>query len=396
MIPPKTSCSVPESIRPASFILKAQKTSQHNLKSIVRLWLFISLTLLFSIYGANKAHSQDKPEFYKGFTWGFPGIRGDYLGRRAAESMQKLAETNSNTVCIAFAASMDTPGSTEILWGKKNPDMVTDSEIRHAVQLARENHLKVILKPMVNIKDGTWRARIKFNTKSGEKDLKAWGKWWKEYNAYIIHYAKLAQETQADMFALGCEMNSTEGFKEQWLNLIRSVRKVYSGRLTYNVNHDRLNQVNWWSAVDVISISAYFPVGAVDSAASGKTVKKEDTSVTGMAARWKIIRKTLEQLSRKWNRPIFFIETGMANGKHFAMTPWISPNDSTVDDEGEQARFYEALLKSFWYEPWFIGVTWWDWPARLYSAEQAHKNIGFCVYGKEAEKVVRKWYSKKR
>jgi hypothetical protein len=54
------------------------------------------------------------------------------------------------------------------------------------------------------------------------------------------------------------------------------------------------------------------------------------------------------------------------------------------------------MFEVFWDEPWFLGFTWWDWPARLYSQDEAATHRGFCVYGKRAEGVVRQWYAKPR
>ena len=70
-------------------------------------------------------------------------FRGAGLGPReygtpaAADSMQKLADTGSEWVCIAFAPNMKTYDTPEIRFSDANPQMVTDDELRHAVDLAR-------------------------------------------------------------------------------------------------------------------------------------------------------------------------------------------------------------------------------------------------------------------
>jgi hypothetical protein len=156
--------------------------------------------------------------------------------------------------------------------------MVSDDEIRHAIDMAHQNGMKVILKPVVNPDDNVWRAQIKFSkpednqstpsdaekssapAKSAPtkqvKDLEKWDRSWQDYLAFILHYAKLAEEKQVPIYCLGCEMNSTEEFEDHWRKLIAEVRKVYSGLLTYDVNHDSEDNVHWWDAVDFISISA--------------------------------------------------------------------------------------------------------------------------------------------
>ncbi|MBN2377526.1 MAG: cellulase family glycosylhydrolase [Sedimentisphaerales bacterium] len=92
--------------------------------------------------------------FIKGFSWGWTGRRGQYLGAAPVESMKKLADTGAGWVCVSFAGEMLKPNEPTIYWAETNPTMVTEDEIRRAISLARNNDLKVILKPVVNVRDG--------------------------------------------------------------------------------------------------------------------------------------------------------------------------------------------------------------------------------------------------
>jgi len=336
--------------------------------------------------------------FVKGFSWGTSGSIGEYTGQKAAESMKLLTRTNSNWVCISFTLEMKTKSSTEILWDKTSPRMASDDDVRNAIRLARENGLKVILKPTVNCDDGTWRSWIGFKRPDGKTDTAAWNKWWANYDECMVHYAKLAEETKCEMLCIGCEMGSTEPFERNWRNLIARIRDSYRGSLTYDTNHGQEAKIRWWDAVDIIGISAYYPVGTNDTEAAlagDRNKLKTDTSLEGMLARWQPIRERLRALSLKWNKPILFIELGVRSAKGAAATPWEHDNDWPYDGD-EQARYYHAAFESFWNEPWFIGYAWWAWPAHLYPEEQGVGNIGFCVYGKPAEDVVKSWYSRKR
>src|SRR5579871_2493156 len=172
--------------------------------------LAIVLSVLHLPSRAEETQTVAIPEFIKGYTWGWVGSRGEYESPKAAESMKRLAKTGSQWVCIAFGASMKTFDTPEIRWGDANPKMVTDAEIRHAIGLARQNGLKVILKPVVNPDDNVWRAQIKF-TKSDSADaqsdaaadshsaksakdagqavdLEKWDRWWQDYSKFILHY----------------------------------------------------------------------------------------------------------------------------------------------------------------------------------------------------------------
>ena len=346
------------------------------------------------------SHTHSPTGFIKGFSWGWTGWRGQYSGSGPAESMKKLAQTGANYVCISFGVEMEKPDEPKIFWADKNPRMVTDEEIRRAISLARQNNLKVILKPVVNVRDGTWRAQIKFNTPFGTEDRKAWDKWWADFRQMLLHYAKIAEETNCEMLCLGCEMGSTEKFEGRWRSLIAEIRQVYSGVLTYDVNHGMENNVKWWDALDIISLSAYYPVGTDDVLIALKDdlskVPPSDTSLEALKRRWKQYKERLRKLSKKYDRPIFFIELGVCSAQGFSAAPWTHHQPGAIYDADEQKRYYQATIETFWDEPWFIGFTWWAWPPNLYSLEEAKTHTGFCIYGKPAEQVVRQWYEKPR
>lgn len=345
-------------------------------------------------------HTTSPIGFVKGFTWGWTGWRGQYLGDKPKDSMKKLAQTGSDWVCISFGAEMATPNEPPIFWGDSYERMATDNEIRRAIKLARKNNLKIILKPVVNVYDGTWRAFIKFDTPDGKKDIAKWDKWWSDFRAFLLHYAKIAEETGCEMYCLGCEMISTEDFDIKWRNLITDVKQVYAGPITYNTNHGREDKIVWWDAVDVISMSAYYPVGDDDVPADLKNdlsnVPASDRSLAAMKKRWLPIKQRLQKISQKFDRPIFFIELGLCNAGGSSVAPWTHEDPNMVYNAQEQKDFYQSVFETFWDEPWFMGFTWWAWPSELYTLEEAKTNIGFCVYGKPAEELVKQWYKKNR
>ena len=378
---------------------------------MIKRFVFCLLTSVFCLVSSTFAAEVNQPSkythmfsptgFIKGHSWGWVGTRGQYLGDAPAESMKKLAETNANWVCIAFGAEMNKPNDTNILWGEDDPCMVTDNEIRRAIELARKNNLKVILKPTVNVRDGTWRGYIQFKNPDGKTiDVNAWGQWWDSFNRFILHYAQIAKETNCEMLCLGCEMGTTEPFIDRWRNLIADVRKVYTGAITYNANHGNENKVRWWDATDVISVSGYYAIGVDDEQAAKKDPNKvltSNTSVEAFKRRLLPIKENLRKLSQRYDRPVFFIELGMCSAKGCSAAPFTHNDPNTMIYDGdEQARFYQAMLEAFWDEPWFIGYAWWDWHTDLYSLEKAKTDTTFCIYGKPAEKVVKEWYSKPR
>ncbi len=348
---------------------------------------------------AGFTHRSSPTGFIKGFSWGWTGERGQYLGDSPVESMKKMTETGANWICISFAGLMDGPNTPTISWGDNEPCMVTDAEIRRAIDLARQNKLKIILKPTVNVKDGTWRGYIDFRTADGKTDTAAWDKWWGDFGKFLIHYAKIAEETKCEMLCLGCEMGTTERFVKEWRDEIAEVRKVYTGAITYNANHGNEDKVRWWDAVDIIGMSGYYPVGTDDVGKAMQDLSKvppEDSTVEALKKRWVPIKQKLRYVSRRFDRPLFFIEIGVCSARGFSAAPWTHPQKDVAYDADEQARFYQAVIETFWDEPWFFGFAWWDWPTPLYTLEDAKTDTGFCIYGKPAERIVRQWYAKPR
>ena len=370
--------------------------------------LFAGILIIAAVSGCSEQNAKPPIEtaqmphspigFVKGFSWGTFGRNGDYSSPHAEDSMKLLAETNANFVSMVFSITMMTKSSPEIYWDKTNPYMASDEDIRYAIRLAQKNNLSVILKPTVNCADGQWRGNIDFKTADGKPDYPLWELWWENYTAAMVHYAKLAQDTNCRLFCIGCEMNTTETFESDWRKLIAEVRKNYTGPLVYNVNHGRETNLTWWDAVDMIGISAYYPVGSGNiKAALAEDMNNLDknSNLKEMDRNWAPIRLRLRQLAVKWNRPVLFMEIGVRSARGSSAMPWEWYNDWPYDG-AEQARYYQAALQSFWNEPWFAGYAWWAWHSHLYPKQKAARDRSFCPYGKPAEDIVKSWYSKKR
>lgn len=378
--------------------------------------------ILCSVLATDDAQAEKPMGFVKGHSWGWTGGRGSYASPAAADSMRRLAETGADTVCIVYAANLPAFDDPKFTWGDANPRMVSDDEIRTAIGLARDNGLLVILKPTVNCADGTWRAWIRFHRDLTEAELQTgltgvedpWGEepaflkgrthdregwtvFWDRYQRFLLHYAKIASEEGAQAFCVGCEMSSTEEYAVEWRTAIAAVRTEFGGTLIYNVNHGREGRVPFWEDIDVMGISGYYPVvppeGLAVEEAIKTTTSQEEIAIALVAA-----REELRSIHQRFKKPILFIEAGLTSVRGCSRYPWAhhDANPGSPIDQSEQANYYRAMFETFWDEPWFLGYAWWDWPARLYPAAEADRHRGFCVYGKQAEAVVREWYARAR
>lgn len=315
-----------------------------------------------------------------GYTYGYMANRGEYKNPKGIESQDLLYQLNNNWVCLAVTNYQSTFYSTEIYADYLRTP--TDRDIEYFVNKAKNKNVKVCLKPMVNSEDGMWRAHIGFPDLNMQDMDPYWCKWFRSYKAFIMHYAELAEELKVEMFCVGCEMLGTEHRTTDWLDLIKDVRKVYSGKLIYNTNHDHEDTSEWFNVLDYIGTSAYYPVGI-----TGTT--KED-----MVKEWEKVKWRLNAIAENRNKKYIFMEIGCRSAKGCSTMPW---DFSCVDlpfDEQEQADFYESCFDVFMNEDNFAGVFWWDWPTFIYNdKETAKKETGFNIHLKKAEEVVKRVYS---
>ncbi|XEC93618.1 glycosyl hydrolase family 53 [Paenibacillus tarimensis] len=316
--------------------------------------------------------------FIKGMTWGWGSVRGEYRTQEAVDSLRKLKETGSEWIALSFWTWQDTVHSTEIKFDYNYT--VTDRDIEYAVKEAKRLGMKVCLKPVVNSRDGIWRAHIGFPEEESRTNP-YWDQWFASYAGFLVHYAELAEELGCEMFCIGCEMIKTEAQTRRWKETIARVRSIYGGLLIYNANHGKEEGIEWFDQVDLIGTSAYYPVGGCPG----------DTE-ENMIGRWQPIRERLEKLHRKFGKPVVFMEIGCRSALGCAAMPWDFGHTDLPYSEEEQANFYSSVIKVFWDEPWFGGFFWWDWSAKLYPHEQGKSDVGFNIYGKQAEKIVKEWY----
>ena len=316
--------------------------------------------------------------FCKGYTWGFFSGSGVFDTSEAEASMERLVSNGLDWICIPVNCFQESYHSLHVfsLFGRTQ----TDSEVEFAVRKAKSLGLKVCLKPMVDCLDRSWRARINFPPENPEY----WERWFGSYTRFMLHYAALAQRTGCEMLCTGCEMAGMDSQARRCVKMIEQVREVYSGLIMHNINHGDEFRFRWLDVVDVIGISAYYPCTTAD-----------DNSLEQMNSVWSGVAEMLERVHHRYGKPVMFAEIGLRSIHGCARYPWEFHYDpEEVPDEQEQADFYEAAMAATFDIPWFAGYFWWDWKAKLPPEEKAHENHDFTVYGKKAEAVLKKWYSR--
>jgi len=101
-----------------------------------------------------------------------------------------------------------------------------------------------------------WRSNINFDH---EKD---WDNWFESYRKTILHFALMAEKTKAELFCIGTELRSSvKQQPEKWKELIKEIKTIYAGKLTYAANWDcNFDTIDFWNELDYIGIQGYFPI----------------------------------------------------------------------------------------------------------------------------------------
>lgn len=305
-------------------------------------------------------------EFIKAVTFGYLSKRGEWETEEAKESLRLLKERMAIThVVLAVVVEQEHIHAIEINW--QDSCVLSDEEVEAMVHYAHGLGLKVILKPMVNITTGHWRAHINFFDHDVPCEPK-WSEWFSSYTAFIRHYGKMAEKTESEMFVIGCELVNADRREKEWRTLIKEVREVYNGPITYNCDKYQEGNITWWDAVDVISSSGYYPVDKIDDELA-----------------------RIEKVVQKEGKPFFFCEAGCASrvGAKWLPNNWELQGEPSLE---EQKVWYEAFLYGVSKFSFVEGMALWDWKARLYPIEKATEDMDYALYGKPSETLVENFY----
>lgn len=239
------------------------------------------------------------------------------------------------------------------------------------IRLARAAGLQVMIKPHLAV-PRMWR---------GELDVEDEAKWQHfaaNYRGFILSYALLAEEAAVEVLCLGTELKRLAlGRPELWRNLARDVRRVYHGKLTYAANWDSFDHIQFWDALDLIGVDAYFPVS------DARTPKPDE-----VAAGWQTWAERLAAVHERFDRPVIFTEWGYELEDYAGKEPWVIGGGRSSDTaETAQANAYEGTFRGLWSEPWMEGIFVWRWSPR------AGEPGRYSPRGLQAEEVLRRWFS---
>ena len=313
-----------------------------------------------------KKPGRKQMKFINAYTFGFCEKQGFTQGRSWQQSLKLMADsTGCNAIILPVCAWQDHAFSTQL--DSVHPDVMSAEDVRNVCGYARELGLGIILKAMVNCRDGYWRAYIRFFDQEVPVEP-GWREWFPSWSEHVKYVAAMAEENHADMFCIGCGLVGTDHRELEWRELISEVRQIYSGPLTYNCDKYQEDHIVWWDALDVISSSGYYPVDDLDRQF-----------------------ERIHEVAERFRKPFMFMECGCPSRYESENRPndWNYGKGISLES---QERWYKAFLEALEHHPFIRGTGWWDWSAtRLYPEYAGADNSGYCTWGKPANDLIRKF-----
>ncbi len=296
------------------------------------------------------------------------------------EHVNPVVEINANFAAVMPFGFIKNLNNPEVIYNTKQ-QWYGESRVgveQYAKSLDAKG-IKIMLKPQIWVSRGQFTGYIQMETENN------WRKLEESYSGFILEYAKLAQDINADIFCIGTELEQfVSNRPEFWNTLIVDIKKVYKGKLTYAANWDEFKRTPFWSELDYIGVDAYFPV----SDSKTPTVKE---CLEG----WRMHKPVIKEVSDRNKKPILFTEYGYRSIDYTGKEPWKSDRSDGFVNLEAQNNATKALFDAFWKEDWFAGGFVWKW-------FHDHANVGgekdnrFTPQNKPVEKIIKSHFENQK
>ena len=344
-------------------------------RPIVALAALVAAVITASASGGAAAENGTKGKV-AGLGISRPGVPQQVI----ANDLPRMLRTGVNTGMIDVWWDVDDENASTM-----HPGTITtsDADIALAIQRAKAAGLRVMFEPKIwcpKCQPLHWRGILK------PKNRKAF---FRNYRAMINHYARIAQDEGVEVYFIGSEMNTLQGDTAEWREIATQARERFRGRLAYEVNWDTWSEPKFWDAVDLVSVSAYFPLS--DAARP----KLADLKAGWRSSRTKDFRnrnwfEDMATLARTTGKQVLFGECGYLSSTYAARRPY-DESARYEPDQQLQADAYQALLETFEGEPWWAGVIWWEWYPT--TGSDPGESTTYSPRDKLAEQLLTAWYA---
>jgi len=249
-------------------------------------------------------------------------------------------------------------------------------DLARAVEQAHGFGLRVILVPHIWVEAGDAHEHL------DPGNERAWARYAASYEHFLLTWAKVAEDTGVDLLSTGveqCSWVTSAVHSPRYRSMIRAVRAVYHGPLTYSAHWYDIDEALVLADIDVISINAFYRLTEQHNADFAELLK-------GGA----MVRDRIRTLAARWHKPVIFTELGYTPRRDTAYDPWTWPETMAAVgiDQVAQAEAYKAILAPLLDEPSFLGFFVWRFFADPDDVSQ-EAEWGFSPRGKLAELVLR-------
>jgi hypothetical protein len=287
------------------------------------------------------------------------------------QGVDEIAALGADTVQFVIDTRQENGHSGRIYLDMRmtpTPDQLMDL-IKHA----KDKGLHVTLMPIVLLdapEGDEWRGRI---------SPPSWVGWFESYRDMMNQFAWISEASHVDLLVVGSELVSAEEHLDEWTRVIKEVRKVFHGRLTYSSNWDHYRSIGFWDQLDLIGMNSYWKLG------NDRNVK-----IAEIDRRWRDIQSDLLPFVKKTGKPLVFLEVGWCDIGNAASAPWDYTQDQEPLDLDLQKRLYEGFFNVWYGNPYLGGFSIWEWP----PGEGGPEDRGYTPKGKPAEAVLKEWFAK--
>jgi len=282
---------------------------------------------------------------------------------KTKENLQLMKKkTACNTVILVLGALQEDPQSNFVDY--RHSAMPKDLDLIDFIRFAKSLELQVILKPVVECRDGSSRSEIAHSTA-------ALNEWLKSYTDFILHYAQIAEKTGCEMLFIGCRLLHLQSRMEFWNPLISQVREKYHGMLTYEADLYNEENIPFWDELDAVASSGNYSMNVMQKAL-----------------------ERLEQLAKAYNKPLFMTECGCMSTKGASVTPdaWYLEGELSLE---EQVSFFTHLFELCQNEKTLRGLGIWCWNNRRLTEKASQMDKRYFIYGKPVcQFIYESWMNK--
>lgn len=276
---------------------------------------------------------------------------------------------------------------------KDNPNYPDNETFLEEVRAHKRQGLKVLVAPQLCCTESDTRNRSK--------------EWWRTYfgetEKFLVHFATLAQQADADAFSYAVTSWDQENIpidvEQEWRRIFSSIRKVFEGEVGQMVWMGGVSpsptpipdavSIKWADELDFILVHSDFPLSEKDNPTDEELKKRADEVLDGVKEFYDefkipvIVRNGYFNVKYSWKGQSFY---------SISSIPWISDPEAKLAesiyefDTEDHARTINAYLEAIAERPWVIGYfhfgyTHWEDPLSPWMS----------VRGKPAEDIWKKW-----